>query len=65
MRAGEQILAYELMIERVRQICRSDEHLAAMIYGSFARFFAGLDRRLAEAWERLVPRARAYLHDAP
>ena len=65
MRAGEQILEHELMNERVRQIHRSDERLAAaMIYGSFARFLVGLDRRLAEGWERRLPGARAYLQDA-
>jgi lincosamide nucleotidyltransferase B/F len=33
---GEQILPQEAMIERVRRICRLDEHLvAAMMYGSF------------------------------
>jgi hypothetical protein len=47
-------------------MCHRDERLvAAMIYGSFARHFVGLDRRLAEAWERLVLGASAHLQDAP
>jgi hypothetical protein len=35
-----------------------------MIYRSFTWFFVGLYRRLAEAWELLLPGARAYLQDA-
>ena len=66
MRAGEQVLEYELMIEQVHQTYHSVERLAAaMIYGPFVRFFVGVDRRLAEGWERLVPGAGAYLQDAP
>jgi hypothetical protein len=53
------------MIERVLQACHREERLAAaMIYRSLALFFVGLHRRLAEAWERLLPGARAYLQDA-
>ena len=64
MSAGDQILQYELMIERVRQIFRCDERLTdAMIYGSFARYFVSLDRRLVEGWERVVPGAS--VQDAP
>jgi hypothetical protein len=47
-------------------MCHRDERLAAaMIYGSLARFFVGLDRRLAEACGRLLPGAGAYLQEAP
>ena len=64
MSAGEQILQHELVIERVRQIYQCDERPSAIIYGSFARYFVSLDRRLVEGWELLLPGARACLQDA-
>ncbi len=67
MSAGGQILEHEPMTGRVHQrMChRNERQAAAMDYGSFARFSVRRNRRLAEARERLVPGARAYLQDAP